>query len=177
MSMHEQLNLAYSFAYEIVILQTDFEELRPKKKNKKFQQTIYKFSQKGKKIVPVFLSNCSPNDITGIADAKNMQVVGAKILKYIYIQNQIIKLKHEQFLPQEQIFQHDFMYINIIEFQTQQFKALPDPSMKATSPVLLVAKKPSSEIIFYSSEWNKCFLHAYLNRKKKDVSKCNFMQY
>lgn len=34
------------------------------------------------RIIPVFLSNCSPNDMTGIADAKNIQVVGAKILNY-----------------------------------------------------------------------------------------------
>lgn len=31
--------------------------------------------------VPVFLSSCSPNEITGIAEAKNMYVVGANILK------------------------------------------------------------------------------------------------
>lgn len=31
--------------------------------------------------LPVFLSNCSPKDMTGIADAKNIYVVGAKILK------------------------------------------------------------------------------------------------
>lgn len=30
--------------------------------------------------IHVFLSSCSPNDITGIAEAKNMYVVGAKIL-------------------------------------------------------------------------------------------------
>lgn len=30
--------------------------------------------------VPVFLSSCSPNEITGMAEAKNMYVVGAKIL-------------------------------------------------------------------------------------------------
>ena len=29
----------------------------------------------------VFLSNCSPKDITGIADAKNIYVVGARILQ------------------------------------------------------------------------------------------------
>lgn len=32
-------------------------------------------------ILPVSLSNCSPKEITGIADAKNMYVVGAKILR------------------------------------------------------------------------------------------------
>jgi hypothetical protein len=31
--------------------------------------------------IPVFLSNCSPNEMTGIAEAKNIYVVGAKILK------------------------------------------------------------------------------------------------
>lgn len=31
--------------------------------------------------LPVSLSNCSPNEITGIADAKNIYVVGAKILQ------------------------------------------------------------------------------------------------
>lgn len=31
-------------------------------------------------LVPVFLSNCSPKEITGIAEAKNMYVVGARIL-------------------------------------------------------------------------------------------------
>jgi len=31
--------------------------------------------------VPVSLSNCSPNEITGIADAKNIYVVGANILR------------------------------------------------------------------------------------------------
>jgi len=30
--------------------------------------------------VPVFLSSCSPKEITGIAEAKNMYVVGARIL-------------------------------------------------------------------------------------------------
>lgn len=30
--------------------------------------------------LPVSLSNCSPKEITGIADAKKMYVVGAKIL-------------------------------------------------------------------------------------------------
>jgi len=30
--------------------------------------------------VPVFLSSCSPKDMTGIAEAKNTYVVGAKIL-------------------------------------------------------------------------------------------------
>jgi hypothetical protein len=30
--------------------------------------------------LPVFLSSCSPKEITGIAEAKNMYVVGARIL-------------------------------------------------------------------------------------------------
>jgi len=30
--------------------------------------------------VPVFLSSCSPKEITGIAEAKNIYVVGARIL-------------------------------------------------------------------------------------------------
>jgi hypothetical protein len=30
--------------------------------------------------VPVLLSSCSPKEITGIAEAKNMYVVGARIL-------------------------------------------------------------------------------------------------
>jgi hypothetical protein len=31
-------------------------------------------------LVPVLLSSCSPKEITGIAEAKNMYVVGARIL-------------------------------------------------------------------------------------------------
>jgi hypothetical protein len=36
-------------------------------------------------LIPVFLSNCSPNEMTGIAEAKNIYVVGAKILKITLI--------------------------------------------------------------------------------------------
>ena len=32
-------------------------------------------------LILLFLSNCSPNRIIGIADAKNIYVVGAKILR------------------------------------------------------------------------------------------------
>ena len=36
-------------------------------------------------MIPVLLSNCSPKEITGIAEAKNIYVVGAKILGKIEI--------------------------------------------------------------------------------------------
>ena len=42
---------------------------------------VYKEQKATKEVgIHVFLSSCSPNDITGIAEAKNMYVVGAKIL-------------------------------------------------------------------------------------------------
>lgn len=42
---------------------------------------IIKIISATKKVsIHVFLSSCSPNDITGIAEAKNIYVVGAKIL-------------------------------------------------------------------------------------------------
>lgn len=45
------------------------------KKSNNFEQLLHVVTP------PVSLSNCSPNDITGIADAKNIYVVGARILK------------------------------------------------------------------------------------------------
>lgn len=38
-------------------------------------------SEQQQGLLPVFLSNCSPKEMTGIAEAKNMYVVGARILK------------------------------------------------------------------------------------------------
>ena len=43
------------------------------------------FRQYSNKMIPVLLSNCSPKEITGIAEAKNIYVVGAKILGKIEI--------------------------------------------------------------------------------------------
>lgn len=55
-----------------------------------YGKQITTFSQYSYKRIPVSLSNCSPNEITGIADAKNIYVVGAKILGRI---QQVTKLK------------------------------------------------------------------------------------
>lgn len=91
-------------------------------------------------ILPVFLSNCSPKDITGIAEAKNIYVVGAKTLNEYNQQTR-----------------SSYMQTDCKRIHWKFSK--PDTGANTASPILLVALKPSLKIIFYSSEGNECFLH------------------